>query len=100
LSDLNSISHGKSVKFYPYRNNFKNKASKESKMKIKTILSISLTFLICCLALSAGCAISKDDKAQTETSDDIVPTDYSQSAHWLNIPTEATKEVPLPGQVA
>jgi hypothetical protein len=75
------------------RNNFTNKASKESKMKIKTVISIFLAFLICCLAPATGCATTNDDKAQTETSDAIVPTDYSQIAHWLNIPTEATKEV-------
>ena len=59
----------------------------------KTIIYISLALLICCPALVAGCATSKDDKAQTETSDAIVPTDYSLGAHWLNIPTEAAKEV-------
>ncbi len=36
-----------------------------------------------------GCTTTKDEIKQTQT----VPTDYSQSAHWLNIPTETTKEV-------
>jgi len=63
-------------------------------LKIKIILSISFIFLICCLALSAGCSTSKDDnKAQAETSDAIVPTDYSRSIYWLSLPTESTKEV-------
>lgn len=61
-------------------------------MKRKTILSLALILLIACLAI-AGCTTAKKDGAQTETSDAIVPTDYSQSAHWLNVPTEITKEV-------
>ncbi|PKM48398.1 MAG: hypothetical protein CVV01_03695, partial [Firmicutes bacterium HGW-Firmicutes-6] len=61
-------------------------------MKRKVMLSLALVLLIGCLAL-AGCTTAKKDGAQTETSDAIVPTDYSQSAHWLNVPTEITKEV-------
>nr|WP_320025736.1 DUF3089 domain-containing protein [uncultured Acetobacterium sp.] len=61
-------------------------------MKRKVILSIALALLICCLAV-AGCTTAKKDTAQTEKSDAIVPTDYSQSAHWLNLPTENTKAV-------
>ncbi|MDD4844368.1 MAG: DUF3089 domain-containing protein [Anaerotignum sp.] len=62
-------------------------------MKRKINLSIPLVLLICCLTVVAGCTAAKDDKGQTETADAIVPTDYSQSAHWLNLPTEVTKEV-------
>ncbi len=61
-------------------------------MKRKIILSISLALIICSLTI-AGCTTAKKDGAQTETSDTIVPTDYSQSEHWLNVPTEITKEV-------
>ncbi len=61
-------------------------------MKRKVILSIFLTLLICGLAVT-GCTTKTNDKAQIETSDAIVPTDYSQSEHWLNVPTEITKEV-------
>ncbi|AFA48571.1 DUF3089 domain-containing protein [Acetobacterium woodii] len=59
-------------------------------MKRKVILSIFLMLLICCLAV-AGCTTKTNDKAQIETSDAIVPTDYSQSEHWLNVPAEITK---------
>lgn len=62
-------------------------------MKRKVILSIALVLLISCLAIVGCTTATKDDKAQTETSTAIVPTDYSQSAHWLNVPTEITKEV-------
>ncbi|AWW25488.1 DUF3089 domain-containing protein [Acetobacterium carbinolicum] len=61
-------------------------------MKRKIILSVSLAFVICCLVV-AGCTTAKKDGAQIETSEAIVPTDYSQSAHWLNVPAEITKEV-------
>jgi hypothetical protein len=61
-------------------------------MKRKLILSLSLAVIIGGLTL-AGCTPAKNDGAQTETSDAIIPTDYSQSAHWLNVPTEITKEV-------
>lgn len=61
-------------------------------MKRKIILSIALVVTICGLA-AAGCTTAKKDGAQTETSDAIAPTDYSQSAYWLNVPTEITKEV-------
>lgn len=61
-------------------------------MKRKVMLAISLVFLICCLAVT-GCTATKDDKAQVETSVAIVPTDYSQSEHWLNVPEEITKDV-------
>ena len=59
-------------------------------MKSKRILFLAL--LIGCLAF-AGCTSAAKDGAQTESSDAIVATDYSQSAHWLNVPTEITKEV-------
>lgn len=61
-------------------------------MKRKMVLAISLTLIIAGLAL-AGCTTATKDDAQTETSDAIVPTDYSQSTHWLNVPAEITKEV-------
>lgn len=61
-------------------------------MKRKIILSVSLAFVICCLVV-AGCTTAKKDGAQIETSEAIVPTDYSQSAHWLNVPAEISKEV-------
>lgn len=60
-------------------------------MKRKIMLSLALVLLIGSLVI-AGCTTKKDG-AQTETSDAIVATDYSQSEHWLNVPTEITKEV-------
>lgn len=63
-------------------------------MKRKTIRILSLTFIIIIGSLAiAGCAPVKDDDAQTEPSDVIVPTDYSRIEHWLNVPTEITKQV-------
>jgi len=62
-------------------------------MKRKMIMSISLVLLICCLSAFAGCTTAKDDTEQPEASNAIVATDYSQSVHWLNLPTKGTKEV-------
>ncbi len=62
-------------------------------MKKRIRLSISLALLICCLALAAGCGTGKEGKAQTETPDQIVATNYSEAAHWLNLPKESTKAV-------
>lgn len=61
-------------------------------MKRKIILSLSLALIIGSLVI-AGCTPAKKDDAQTETSDAIVATDYSQSEHWLNLPTELDKDV-------
>ncbi|WP_243136747.1 DUF3089 domain-containing protein [Acetobacterium paludosum] len=65
-------------------------------MKIEKRLFLSLTVLLCCLAI-AGCsaktADTKKDAAQTESSTAIQATDYSQSNHWLNLPTENNKDV-------
>ena len=61
-------------------------------MKRKSILLLALAFIIGSLAV-AGCAPAKDEGAQTENSDVIVPTDYSQIEHWLNVPTDITKQV-------
>ena len=51
-------------------------------------LMVSLLALILC-----GCTAAQDKAPQTETSDAIVPTDYSDSAHWLNLPTALDKDV-------
>jgi hypothetical protein len=61
-------------------------------MKRKRILLLALTFIIGSLAV-VGCTPVKNDGAQTENSDVIVPTDYSKSEHWLNLPTDITKQV-------
>ncbi|NCC87004.1 MAG: DUF3089 domain-containing protein [Clostridia bacterium] len=69
-------------------------------MKSKRIISICLALSICCMIVITGCTTTKDNNnTQTQTSKDddtkakISPTDYSQSDHWLNLPTEPTKEV-------
>lgn len=62
-------------------------------MKIIKFLFLSLIVLLACLTVAGCTTATKDDKAQTETSDAIVATDYSQSEHWLNKPTELTKDV-------
>lgn len=51
-------------------------------------LMVSLLALILC-----GCTAAQDKAPQTETSDAIVPTDYSDSAHWLALPTALDKDV-------
>jgi hypothetical protein len=61
-------------------------------MKPVKILFLSLFVLLSACLLTA-CTTAKDDKAQVESSDAIAATDYSQSAHWLNLPTAPDKKV-------
>lgn len=62
-------------------------------MKTKKYLLLSLTVLLCCLTFTSCSTETNDDTAQTETSTAIQATDYSQTTHWLNLPTENNKAV-------
>ncbi|MBK5245330.1 MAG: DUF3089 domain-containing protein [Eubacteriaceae bacterium] len=62
-------------------------------MKTKKYLLLSLTVLFCCLTVTSCITETKTDPAQTESSTAIQATDYSQTAHWLNLPTENNKAV-------
>ncbi|MGV8907179.1 MAG: DUF3089 domain-containing protein, partial [Acetobacterium sp.] len=62
-------------------------------MTTKKFLLLSLIILCCCLIVTSCSTETKDDAAQTETSTAIQATDYSQTTHWLNLPTENNKAV-------
>jgi len=63
------------------------------KMKIVKTLFLSLAVVFCVLTVTGCSTEKKDAAAQTETSTAIQATDYSQSEHWLTVPTELDKDV-------
>jgi predicted small secreted protein len=60
----------------------------------RKIVYLSLSILICCLAV-VGCntTTKQNDDVQTEKSPSTQATDYSQGEHWLALPTELDKNV-------